>query len=196
MKTHRKDENIHAYRALADAIVIQACEDYRSGYRSISLGHGKTEAEAMISDALSFFRSDWYKMIADINLDYLVARLNGQVVERAREDYLKAWKQMRTPSRRAKADRTRKDLLRFIRSRKFAQVSETDPREAIESFNEKALKELLLDYDKAIKLVEDGKNERNALEDIKSIKSFMRSEVFSEMTALDAEKLIAKMEKR
>lgn len=58
---------------LADAIVIQACQDYRSAIR------GKCKnPNVMIHDIMSFFESEWYKQLTDIDYQYLVDKMNDE----------------------------------------------------------------------------------------------------------------------
>lgn len=191
----RVTENIHPYREFADAIIIQACDDYRDGYRSISLDRDGTGTEYRINDAVSFFHSDWYKFLTGIDADYLIKKLNRDIVDKLKEDCIKAWEDIRISEDRAIAIRKMRHLTRFVRSSKFSEVSDESPREIIAEVNEEALKKLLADYEKALKQVDRGKDVENAMDDIKAIKKFMRSDIFSEMTSLDPEKLIARMER-
>ena len=192
----RVTENIHPYREFADAIIIQACDDYRDGYRKISLDNDGSSTEYWINDALSFFHSDWYKFLTGIDADYIIKKLNEDIADNVKRDCLKAWEDMRIPEEKAKAVQRMRHLIQFIRSGRFNDISGGDPDEVIAGINDEALKELLTDYENALKKVKRKMGVENAKEDIKAIKKFMRSDVFSEMTSIDPEKLIARMEKR
>lgn len=50
------------YRTLASAIVLQACKDYQSG----KISYGKFK---------HFLRSQWYKMLTNVDGEYLLERL-------------------------------------------------------------------------------------------------------------------------
>ena len=47
--------NDDACREILNAIVIQACKDYRNAYRRIATGTANHDEEWLISDALQFF---------------------------------------------------------------------------------------------------------------------------------------------
>lgn len=56
---------------LANAIVSQACEDYRSALRR--------KKYTDICDIEDFFRSEWYKMLTTIDGEYLIDKLRKEV---------------------------------------------------------------------------------------------------------------------
>ena len=58
---------------LADAIVIQACTDYRAAIR----GEGECP-EQMISDVLKFFESEWYEILTKIDRHYLLESMDKE----------------------------------------------------------------------------------------------------------------------
>ncbi len=60
-------ENISPYQLLANAIVEQAAKDYK-----MALKH-KDEQE--IESIERFFRSDWYKVLTDVDGEWLIAEL-------------------------------------------------------------------------------------------------------------------------
>lgn len=51
-----------AYKALASAIVLQACKDYRTG----KISYSKFK---------HFLRSQWYRMLTNVDGEYLLERL-------------------------------------------------------------------------------------------------------------------------
>ena len=200
-----KDSNVHPYRALADAVVLQACDDYRNGYRDISLGNAKKakkntdeqdwDTDRLISDAISFIRSGRFGMFTPIDSDYLEKNLKKDIVTKLGDDYREAWKNIRKGKDVPEAELKRRNLLRFIRSARFQEISDTDPDAMVEEVNHLAVKDLLTDFEKALNKVAKGKDVLNAEADIEEIKDFMRSRRFRELTDLDAEALIARMEK-
>ena len=69
------------YQALANAIVIQAAKDYKSAVRTL---RNHPESKAARAEALKlekFFRSGWYKMLTDIDGEYLIKRLRKAVIK-------------------------------------------------------------------------------------------------------------------
>lgn len=205
MAVIKKDTNIHPYRALADAVVMQACDDYRNGYRDISLGNAKKakknadeqdwDTERIISEAISFIRSGRLGVFTTIDADYLEKNLKKDIVTKLGEDYREAWKDIRKGKEVLKAERKRKSLIKFIRSGRFQEISDDDPDVMVEKINHLAVKDVLTDFEKAMNKVAKGKDVLNAEADIEEIKDFMRSSRFRELTDLDAEALIARMEK-
>ena len=59
------------YRALANAIVLQAVRDYR-------YDKGSREKAQIIR----FFRSPWFKRLTDIDSEYLIHRLKSEEVKK------------------------------------------------------------------------------------------------------------------
>lgn len=58
---------------LENAIVIQACKDYRAAIR------GECEnPKAMLSDVMRFFKSDWYSMLTRVDWHYLIECMNEE----------------------------------------------------------------------------------------------------------------------
>ena len=84
------------YEMLANAIIVQACSDYRAAYRTLrsiegrSSGHrakrqvirdekDRLTAEEMLEDVEAFFRSGWFMDLTEMNGEYLLRRLNEEV---------------------------------------------------------------------------------------------------------------------
>lgn len=66
--------------ALANAIVLQACKDYRRAYRV----HLRTyrigdKPDEKLTELEKFFRSDWYKTLTDVDGEYLMKRIREDV---------------------------------------------------------------------------------------------------------------------
>ena len=68
-------DNIEAYQNLANAIIIKACEDYKTG--------------KITDDCFKYFcRSGWFKILTKVNPEYLIKKM-----EIEREVYLNGRKE-------------------------------------------------------------------------------------------------------
>lgn len=66
---------------IANAIVLQACEDYRNAIRGNIPGnvHGKlNRPEEMLKDVMKFFRSQWYGQLTTVDYQYLIDKMNAE----------------------------------------------------------------------------------------------------------------------
>ena len=75
-----------AYRKLADAIVIQAADDYRKALDG--KGYDDTPPEQVIEETEKFFHSSWYRMLTTVNGKYLISRLRKEHKEKQRKEQL------------------------------------------------------------------------------------------------------------
>ena len=66
---------IKNYENLANAIVIQAAKDYRKALRKYKRQPENKAAKSEIREIERFFRSNWYKMLTDLDGEMLIARL-------------------------------------------------------------------------------------------------------------------------
>ena len=66
-----------AYRSLANAIVVQAANDYRNALKGKSYCE-KYTPEQIITKLEKFFRSDWYKMLTRVDGEYLIQELRNE----------------------------------------------------------------------------------------------------------------------
>jgi hypothetical protein len=57
---------MNPYRALADAIILQAVDDYRK--------HKKLRCSIA-----KFFKSDWFKVLTDVDGEYLLKKLKDEL---------------------------------------------------------------------------------------------------------------------
>ena len=67
------------YERLANAIVLQAVDDYRKALKAVKRNPSSREA---IDEALSierFFRSGWYSTLTSIDGEYLIRRLQEEI---------------------------------------------------------------------------------------------------------------------
>lgn len=67
-----KDKGVgDGYRALADAIIVQAAKDYRKALRD--------DARGMCREIERFFRSEWFRLLTVINPEMLIRKLREEV---------------------------------------------------------------------------------------------------------------------
>ena len=75
----KKNLSEDPYERLANAIVIQAADDYRIALKKIKAYPKNKEA---ISEALElerFFRSGWYSQLTSVDGEYLIRRLKEEI---------------------------------------------------------------------------------------------------------------------
>ena len=70
---------ITLYENLANAIVLQATEDYRKALRTLSLYPHDRKANGEKQSITRFFRSGWFKVLTDLDPEALIERLNKEV---------------------------------------------------------------------------------------------------------------------
>lgn len=75
-----------AYENLANAIVVQACNDYRNALDGIGCEH--KPAEVVIKEIEKFFRSSYYRMLTKVKGEYLLERLKAEHREKLRKEQL------------------------------------------------------------------------------------------------------------
>ena len=65
---------------LANAIVLQACKDYRSAYIRYLRRYGLPDRnDPQLAELERFFRSDWYKTLTSVDGEYLMKRIQDEV---------------------------------------------------------------------------------------------------------------------
>lgn len=67
-------KEIDGYQLLANAIVLQAVNEYREALRQ-----NDTAAKWKKISLRRFFRSDWFKMLTNVDGELLMERLKGEV---------------------------------------------------------------------------------------------------------------------
>lgn len=77
MKTY--DEGLDFYHKLANAIILQAVRDYRSALRRLKKDPDSRAAMEGLMSLEEFFYSDRFRMLTDIDPQYLVGRLRQEV---------------------------------------------------------------------------------------------------------------------
>ena len=68
------------YENLANAIIIQACKDFRRAYkRYLRRYRSSDKPDAELLELESFFRSDWYKTLTSVDGEYLMDKIKKEV---------------------------------------------------------------------------------------------------------------------
>ena len=68
------------YENLANAIIIQACKDYRKAYKRYLRRYRSTDKpDEELVKLENFFRSDWYNTLTSIDGEYIMARIRKEV---------------------------------------------------------------------------------------------------------------------
>ena len=71
--------HIEPYQDLANAIVAQAARDYLFILRRLKHHPANSEARRKAREYESFFYSDWYSTLTNVDPEYLVSRLKKTV---------------------------------------------------------------------------------------------------------------------
>ena len=69
---------------LANAIVLQAVDDYRKALNGI--GYNKKSPEEVIIEIEKFFRSDYFEMLTKVNGEYLIGKLRNEHKNKLKEE--------------------------------------------------------------------------------------------------------------
>ena len=67
------------WQDLANAIILQAVDDYRKCRRLVRRKPDQTEAQAMIREIEQFFRSRWFCQLADVDGIKIIEELKKEV---------------------------------------------------------------------------------------------------------------------
>ena len=68
------------YENLANAIIIQACKDYRKAYkRYLRKARSARNDTSELDELERFFRSNWYRTLTSVDGEYLMARIRQEV---------------------------------------------------------------------------------------------------------------------
>ena len=65
-----------AYRNLANAIILQAVDDYRDALNGIS--YHRHPPESVIKEIENFFKSDYFHLLTKVKGEYLLDRLKQE----------------------------------------------------------------------------------------------------------------------
>ena len=78
MKNNTK-KNDDAYERLANAIIIQAADDYRSALIRLKKHPRDSDARGMKMSAERFFRSEWYTQLTSVDPEMLMRKIQEEV---------------------------------------------------------------------------------------------------------------------
>lgn len=79
MASKKLSEN--PYEALANAIVLQAVNDYRAALKKVKKNPNNREALDEALQIERFFRSQWYQVLTSVDGEYLINQLRREVSE-------------------------------------------------------------------------------------------------------------------
>lgn len=79
MASKRLSEN--PYEALANAIVLQAVNDYRAALKKVKKNPNNRTALDEALQIERFFRSQWYQVLTSVDGEYLIDRLRREASE-------------------------------------------------------------------------------------------------------------------
>ena len=68
------------YEDLANAIVITAVKDYRDVLKKLNKHPNSNHLKHTKNDIERFFRSKWYSVLTDIDPEFLIKKLNEEVI--------------------------------------------------------------------------------------------------------------------
>lgn len=71
---------IYPYESLANAIILQAVNDYRAARKKLETHSKEKEAKLMIQDCESFFRSGWFTVLTSIDGPALLRKLKEEEI--------------------------------------------------------------------------------------------------------------------
>ncbi len=70
---------VDGYERLANAIIKQAANDYRSALRGLKRNPNYDSAQRMKRDCERFFRSQWFNALTTLDGEWLMDKLRGEV---------------------------------------------------------------------------------------------------------------------
>ena len=73
-----KRPELDPYQELANAIVIMAAKDYRHAFRIQRRNPDSQAAMIKIDEIERFFRSEWYRLLTDVDGEMLIKKLREE----------------------------------------------------------------------------------------------------------------------
>lgn len=70
------------FEELANAIVIQACKDYREALIRLRRFPRDKRAKGTAAECERFFRSEWYRILTNLDAEILMERIKREVNDR------------------------------------------------------------------------------------------------------------------
>ena len=78
---NRSPMDIDPYKELANAVILQAVEDYRKWTKEYSGSHDDRKLRKGIVELKEFFRSEWFSLLTELDGEQLLARLKAELEE-------------------------------------------------------------------------------------------------------------------
>ena len=69
------------YENLANAIIVQAAEDYRAALKRLKRDPQNKSARQTAQEVEEFFRSGWFRVLTDADGGMILSRLKGEIEE-------------------------------------------------------------------------------------------------------------------
>lgn len=70
--------NLEPEQRLANAIIIQAAEDYRTCVRNLKINPRHKESLLMLQDCETFFKSEWYQMLTSVDGEMIMRKIREE----------------------------------------------------------------------------------------------------------------------
>ncbi len=80
---NRTPTDIDPYKELANAVILQAIEDYRQWTKEYSGGHDDRKLRKKLVELKEFFRSEWFSLLTELDGEQLLARLKSELEEQS-----------------------------------------------------------------------------------------------------------------
>lgn len=79
MQKYIETDTLEPYRALANAIILEAVKDYRKALKKLSKYPDAADALAEKDRCERFFRSEWYGVLTTVDGEMLIGKLQKEV---------------------------------------------------------------------------------------------------------------------
>ena len=78
MSKPMRKTKLDPYQELANAVIVLAAKDYRHALRIQRRNPRSAAAQSQIGSLERFFRSDWYKVLTDVDGEMLIKRMREE----------------------------------------------------------------------------------------------------------------------
>lgn len=78
---NRSPTDIDPYKELANAIILQAVEDYRKWEKEYSDSRDDQKLRKSLVELNEFFCSEWFELLTDLDGEQLLARVKAELEE-------------------------------------------------------------------------------------------------------------------
>ena len=78
MKRADDYSNLEPEQRLANAIIIQAAEDYRTALRCLRINPDHKPSLEMLQECERFFRSEWYQMLTTVDGEMIMRKIREE----------------------------------------------------------------------------------------------------------------------